>query len=219
MDEDAAAAAIERKKTKPFGTVLFGPGRDEIRVSSIRVYYECLLRASGKYAAEYYRRAKYTISVDSNVHGVMIGDGMFPVRTKSRLERVFVGKKGKNKVDLNIEDHVFVERESDITFDHHGKESKFPYKLNSSTMENYPKRLLEGTDSKVKRSSMTHGEIAKRLKHKLKKDLEGEVRDLEEEFTIREITEVYVPVYEARLIGPRKKVGILRIDAARRRMI
>ena len=33
---------------------------------------------------------------------------------------------------------------------------------------------------------------------------------------LREINEVYVPIYEARLIGPKKKVGIIRIDAVRK---
>ena len=218
MDEDEAMAAIERKKTKPFGS-LFGPGSKDIQVHSLKMYYECLLRASGKYIANYYRLSKYTISVDSNVREVVIGEGVFPIRKKSRLERVFVGKKGKNKVDLKIEDHVFVEHKLDITFDHYGKESKFPYKLNSSTMENYPKRLLDKTDSKIKKSSMTHEELVKKLESGLKKDLEAEVRELEEEFTVCEIAEVYVPVYEARLIGPKKKIGILRLDAARKQMI
>ena len=46
-----------------------------------------------------------------------------------------------------------------------------------------------------------------------------EVRKLEEEFVLREISEVYVPIYEARLIGPKKKVGIIRIDSVRKKVL
>jgi len=37
--------------------------------------------------------------------------------------------------------------------------------------------------------------------------------------TVNEINEIYVPVYEARLIGPKKKVGILRLDAVRKKVL
>jgi hypothetical protein len=49
--------------------------------------------------------------------------------------------------------------------------------------------------------------------------LKDEVRKLEEEFVLREISEVYVPIYEARLIGPKKKIGIIRIDAVRNKIL
>ena len=58
-----------------------------------------------------------------------------------------------------------------------------------------------------------------RLQSELKKPLESDVRDLSEEFILREISEVYVPIYEARLIGPKKKVGIIRIDAVRKKIL
>ena len=50
---------------------------------------------------------------------------------------------GKNKINLKLEEHVFVENEDELTFDHHGRNIKFPFKINSKTVENYPKRLLE----------------------------------------------------------------------------
>ena len=36
---------------------------------------------------------------------------------------------------------------------------------------------------------------------------------------LREISEVYVPIYEARLIGPKKKIAIIRIDAVRNKIL
>ena len=49
--------------------------------------------------------------------------------------------------------------------------------------------------------------------------MEEDVRKLNDEFVLREITEVYVPIFEARLIGPKKKVGIIRIDAVRKKVL
>ena len=45
------------------------------------------------------------------------------------------------------------------------------------------------------------------------------IENLKEEFVLREISEVYVPIYEARLIGPKKKVGIIRIDSVRKKIL
>ena len=108
---------------------------------------------------------------------------------------------------------------NELTFDHHGREIKFPFKLNSKTTENYPNRLLEKNPSNVKNSELTHDDAIKKLQSFLKKPLVDEVRKLEEEFVLREISEVYVPIYEARLIGPKKKVGIIRIDSVRKKVL
>jgi ribosomal protein S12 methylthiotransferase len=91
---------------------------------------------SGKYIADYFRKSTHTISVDSNVHKVIFGDGVFPVRSKSSFTKAFVGKRGKNKIDLKLEEHVFVEEEDELSFDHHGQDIKFPFKINSKTIEN-----------------------------------------------------------------------------------
>ncbi len=106
-----------------------------------------------------------------------------------------------------------------MAFDHHGREIKFPFKINSKTVENYPKRLLEQDSTNVKKSEMTYDTALEKLQSELKKPLEDDVRNLNEEFTLREITEVYIPIFEARLIGPKKKVGIIRLDAVRKKIL
>ena len=219
IEEQNALAIIEEKKTSLFKKMLKKPKREEVHVHSLKLYYECILMVSGKYIADYYRKATHTISVDSNVHEVVLGDGIFPVRSKSGLEKTFVGKRGKNKIDLKLEEHVFVEEEDELVFDHHGREIKFPFKINSKTVENYPKRLLDENEPNVKRPEITYDAGIERLQSELKKPLESDVRDLSEEFILREISEVYVPIYEARLIGPKKKVGIIRIDAVRKKIL
>lgn len=219
IDADEAMEIVEQKKTSPFKSLLSRPKKEDVHVHSMKLYYECILMVSGKYIADYFRKATSTISVDSNVREVVLGDGVFPIRSKSGLEKAFVGKRGKNKIDLKLEEHVFVEEEDELIFDHHGREIKFPFKINSKTVENYPKRLLEKNQPNVKKPELTYDAAISKLQSQLKKPLEADVRDLSEEFVLREITELYVPIFEARLIGPKKKVGIIRIDAVRKKVL
>ena len=210
---------VEEKKTKPFKSLLSRPKNEDVHVHSLKLYYECILMVSGKYIADYYRKATHSISVDFNVNEIVFGDGIFPVRSKSGIKKAFGGKRGKNKVDLKLEEHVFVEEEDELIFDHHGNELKFPFKINSKTIENYPKRLLEKNESNIKKLELTYGAAINKLQSQLKKPIEADVRNINDEFVLREITEVYVPIFEARLIGPKKKVGIIRIDAVRKKIL
>jgi len=219
LENDDVMEIIEQKKTTPFKSLLSRPKKEDVHIHSLKLYYECILMVSGKYIADYFRKSTHTISVDSNVHEVIFGDGVFPVRSKSGLKKALVGKMGKNKIDLKLEEHVFVEEEDELTFDHHGREIKFPFKINSKTVENYPKRLLTQNESNVKKSELTHDSVISKLQSQLKKPLDSDVRDINEEFVLREITEVYVPIFEARLVGPKKKVGIIRIDAVRKKIL
>ena len=219
IEEGEAMDIVEQKKTNPFKSLLSRPKKESVHIHSLKLYYECILMVSGKYIADYFRKATHTISVNSNVHEVALGDGVFPVRSKSGLEKAFVGKRGKNKIDLKLEEHIFVEEEDELTFDHHGREITFPFKIDSKTVENYPKRLLQKNEPNVKKPELTYDAAISKLQSQLKKPMESDVRDLTEEFVLREITEVYVPIFEARLIGPKKKVGIIRIDAVRKKIL
>jgi hypothetical protein len=219
IDETKVLEILEDKKTALFKSLFSRPKKSDIHIHSVKLYYECILLVSGKYMANYFRKATHSISVPSNVSEVVLGADVFPVRTKSNFKKAIVGKRGKNKVDLKLEEHVFVENEDELTFDHHGREVKFPFKLNSKTTENYPNRLLEKNSSNVKNCELTHDDAIKKLQTFLKKPLDNEVRNIEEEFVLREINKVYVPIYEARLIGPKKKVSIIRIDAVRNKIL
>ena len=219
IDENEVLEIIDDKKTTLFKSLFLRPKKNDVHIHSVKLYYECILMISGKYMANYFRKATHSISVHSNVSEVILGDGVFPVQTKSNFKKAIVGKRGKNRIDLKLEEHVFVENEDELTFDHHGREIKFPFKLNSKTIEHYPNRLLEQNASTVKNSELSHDDAIKKLQISLKKPLQDEVRKLEEEFVLREISEVFVPIYEARLIGPKKKVGIIRIDAVRNKIL
>ncbi len=120
---------------------------------------------------------------------------------------------------MKLEEHVFVEEEDELSFDHHGQDIKFPFKINSKTIENYPKRLLAKNESNIKKPELTYDAAISKLQSQLKKPLESDVRNINDEFVLREISEIYVPIFEARLIGPKKKVGIIRIDAVRKKIL
>lgn len=219
IEEQDAQSIIEQKKTTPFKSLLSRPKKEDVHLHSLKLYYECILVVSGKYVADYFRKATHSISVDSNIREIILGDGTFPIRSKSSFKKAFVGRRGKNKVDLKLEEHVFVEEEDELTFDHHGRNIESPFKINSKTIENYPKRLLQQNKSNIKKPELTNDAAIEKLQSHLKKPLEIDVRDITEEFVLREITELYVPIFEARLIGPKKKVGIIRIDAVRKKIL
>ena len=219
LDYDEASDIIYDKKTSIFKSHLKKPKKDEVHVDSIELSYECMLKISGKYVADYYRKTIHTVSVDSNVQEIIFGSGIFPIKEKSAFKRAFVGNRGKNKVDLPLEEHVFVEQENELVFDHNGTIVEFPFKVNSKTVENYPEKILENNLSHVKSPKITNQSAIEGLKEFLKKPLESDIRKLNEEFTLGNITEIYVPIYEARLTGPKNKVGLLRLDAIRKKIL
>ncbi|GAH02061.1 unnamed protein product, partial [marine sediment metagenome] len=78
IDETDAMAIVEQKKSDPFKSLLSRPKKEEVHVHSLKLYHECILTVSGKYVADYYRKATYDISVDYNIRDVVLGGGLFP---------------------------------------------------------------------------------------------------------------------------------------------
>ena len=218
VDDDQAKEIVSQKKTNVFRKLLRKPKPDEVHVQSLQLFYESILIVSGKYSADFFRKAVHPITVDYNVSEVVLGEGIFPIRSKSMIMKK-ISKKGKNKVDLKLEEHVFFEKEDQAAFDHHGREIKLPYKINSKTIENYPTKILKMYDKNVKKPEITYESVINKLAQKLKTHSESDVRELNDEFLVKEVIEAYVPIYEARLIGPKKKVGLLRIDSVRNKIL
>ena len=219
LDESKAEQLTDQKKTSMFRSVLSKPKKEEVHVHSLNLIYECITRVSGKYVADYYRSATHTISVDHNVREIVFGEGVFPIREKSKLSKTLGGKHSKNKIDLNLEEHVFIETSDEIYFDHHGDRTSFSIKLKSENLENYPKRVLDNSNTKIRKSEKKHDDLIDELLDVLKTPIKGDVRNITDEFTLDAVTEIYVPIFEARLVGPKKKVKILRIDAAQVKII
>ena len=218
MTKDEIDELVEEKKTDYFRHLLRKPDKSEVHVHSIVLTYEPYMIISGKYEADFYRKAVHTIKVDNNVREVVLQEGIFPTSSKSSVLGKMEGKRSKNKIDLELEEHVFVELETEITIDQHGKERKMTYKVHSNTQENYPNKILEKNNKKD--FEFTKEFAIQKLKDKLsEREIDSDVRDLNENFTVNEIFQVYIPIYEARLVGPRKKVEIMRVDAVKQKVV
>ena len=224
LDSDEASQIVENVKTSLFRKMLQKPKKSEVHVHSIKLFYEAFLILSGKYTASYYRKNMHTIPVDPTVKEIIIGDEIFPVKQGRGImgklsTKIQTTTKRKNRIDLELEEHVFLEEEQEIAFDHHGKEIKMPYKTSSKLIESYPKRTLEKTKQTVKKPEITYDAAVQRLVSKLKKSVSIGRRNMQEKITTNEIIELYVPIYEARLIGPKKNVRLMRIDGIRKKVL
>lgn len=219
IDNVEAAAIIGEKKTGVFKSLLKKPKKSEVNVDSIKLFYECILKVSGMYEADFFRKATHTLSVDSNVKEVAFGGKTFSIKKKSALRKAFVGSRGKNKVDFPLDEHVFVEEISDLYIDYNGNEVEFPFKINSKTTETFPEEILRENSQNIKKPKISIDSAIQILKDTIKKPLHNEIRNLKEKFTVLEIAEIYVPIFEARLTGPKNKVGILRLDAVRKKTL
>ena len=224
LDYNEAEEIVENRKTSLFRSMLQKPKKMEVHVHSIKLSYEAFLILSGKYNADFYRKTVHTISVDPAVREIIIGDDVFPIRygkgVLGKLNTKIKKSTGrKNQVDLELEEHVYLENERDIAFDHHGKEIKMPYKMSSKLIESYPRRTLEKTKNNVKKPEITYDAAVTRLTSKLKKSVSIGRRNLQEKITLNVIIELYVPIYEARLIGPKKNVRVIRIDSIRKKVL
>ena len=224
LDLSDAEQIVENRKTSRFRSMLQTPKKTEVHVHSLKLSYEAFLILSGKYNADFYRKIIHTINVKPNVKEIIVGGYTFPIKQgKGVLGRLHTKIKSstrkKNQIDLEIEEHVFLEEEKEVAFDHHGKEIKMPYKMSSDLIESYPRRTLGKVKNNVKKPEITYDAAVERLIVKLKKSVSIGRRNLQEKITINEIIELYVPIYEARLIGPKKNVRLMRIDSIRKKVL
>lgn len=219
LDELEAKKILEDKKTDPFKTLLTKPNKADVSISSFALIYEAMVMVEGNYSANYYRKATHSIKVDYNVSEVVLGDGIFPIREKSGWRKILGTKKGKNTVDLELEEHVFVDDDYTRFFNHLGDEVDFEFSYDPKIIENYPDRMLQEKEHTVKRPRLTEQEVIKKFESCIKRPKEKKIRDLDEKVTIRKVTEIYVPIFEARLVGPKSKVDLLRIDASRNKLL
>ena len=224
LDLSEAEQIVENRKTSRFRSMLQTPKKTEVHVHSLKLSYEAFLILSGKYNADFYRKIIHTINVKPNVKEIIVGGYTFPIKQgKGVLGRLHTKIKSstrkKNQIDLEIEEHVFLEEEKEVAFDHHGKEIKMPYKMSSRLIESYPRRTLGKVKNNVKKPEITYDAAVERLIVKLKKSVSIGRRNLQEKITINEIIELYVPIYEARLIGPKKNVRLMRIDSIRKKVL
>jgi len=221
LDLSEAEKIVENGKTSLFRSMLQKPKKMEVHVHSIKLSYEAFLILSGKYNADFYRKAVHSINVEPTVREIIVGDGVFPIKqgrgVLGKLNyKIKSSTKRKNRIDLELEEHVYLDDEQEVAFDHHGKEIKMPYKMSSRFIESYPRRTLGKVKNNVKKPEITYDAAANKLIARLKKSVTIGRRNLVEKVVVNEIIELYVPIYEARFIGPKKNVRIMRIDGIRK---
>ena len=218
LDSDAAEEMIDSRKVKSFQTLLHKPKKSEIHLHSLTLHFESILLLSGKYSVDFIRDAEHTLSVDKDVQEVIISDEVFPVKKKhgvlSKLEPSF-----KNKIKILMQERVMLENTADISFDHHGKEINLSYNDTVKLLEKHPKKTINENKESIRRPEITIAAAKSKLITKLKKPADAGTKSSEEIFDFRDILEIYVPIYEARLIGPKKRIKILRIDAVRKKIL
>ncbi len=217
LSHDEAEEMIENKKINSFKFLLQKPKKSDVRIISFKLYYEAFLLLSGKYTADFIRKANHTISVDNNVREVIIDQNTYPVSRKSSVLHKLEPTR-KNKVELEIEEHIYLENDDDMAFDYQGKTIDLPYHATKKIIENYTKtKLIKSW--KIRKPELTIDAMVKKLIDKLKKSVGDDVRSFHEELVLEDILEVYVPIFEAKLIGPKNKEKVLRIDAVRKKML
>lgn len=217
IDLDTAEEMVNNRKVKLFQTLLKKPKKSEIHLHSLKLFYEACLILSGKYRADFIRDASHTIHVDKNVRELILDDKVYPIPQKksvfSKLEPTW-----KNKIKVKFQERLVIENEDDVAFDHHGKEIDLSYKNIQKIIDKYPRKILNRDDN-VKKPEITIDATINKLISKLKEPTDKGVKSLDEEIKLYDILEVYVPVFEARLIGPKKKIKILRIDGIRKKVL
>ena len=213
IDSEKVQKVVEKNKVKAVRSFFKEPKKHDVHVESIKLFYEDFLILSGKYEAEFVRNASYTVSVNNNVKQIIIDGVTFPVEKKRGvLDKIGISSDNKIPVSITVEELVNMVQEDEINFDHHGKPVKFPYKINSETIESYPKKVLKKYKNSLRSSEISYKKAAEELLKKLKEKTKNGVKDLKEKFSAVNVNEAYVPVYEARIIGPNKKVALLRVD-------
>tara|TARA_Y100000590_G_scaffold419804_1_gene521880 strand:+ start:60 stop:764 length:705 start_codon:yes stop_codon:yes gene_type:complete len=218
IDYDEAEEMVDSRKVKLFQTLLHKPKKSEIHLHSLNLHFEAIILLSGKYSANFIRDSTHTLSVDKNVEEVIISDEVFPVKKKkgvlSKLEPSF-----KNKVKIDTKERVLLENTDDISFDHHGKEMNLSYSDTLKLLEKHPKKSLNEEKDSIRKPEITDDAVITKLIMKLKKPASSSISSSDESIKFQDILEIYVPIYEARLIGPKKRIKILRIDAVRKKIL
>ena len=218
---DSARELVDKKKTDAFRTMIIRkPKPSAVRVESVDLYYEATVAASARYTADYYRKAAHEIRVDRSVREVVVAGTAFAARGAGSLSKVMPGR-GRNTVDIELDEHVYVDRVASVHLDMSGAEIDAPYKGDlAKASEADPEAVLAAAgDGRVRRLDTDPYSAVKILRERLQERITGEARDLTDEFSVERFAEVYVPVYEARLAGPSRKMALMRIDAIRRSVL
>jgi hypothetical protein len=206
---------LNTKKTSLFGSALRRPKTDEITVENPQLFLEQVIFVSGNYDVDFNRDVSYTVKVDSDVREVTIGNEQFQIANASGVWKKMKQGVGMTKQDLEImvTEKAVKNATDSLYLDNHGLETTFPYSINSDTIENYAQRVLDVNKEHIRKNNIKDNEIFLMLGQKFKDDTSSDIEINQEDFTITEFLEIFIPVYETECYDKKKKVAIARIDA------
>jgi hypothetical protein len=206
---------LNAKKTSLFGSALRRPKSDEIEVENPQLFLEQIIFVSGNYDVDFNRDVSYMVKVDSDVREVTIGNEQFPIVNESGIWKKMKQGVGMTKQDLEIKvtEKAVKNTTYSLYLDNHGLETTFPYSMNSDIIENYAQRILDVNKEHIRKNTIDDNEVFSKLGQKFKEDISTEIEINQEDFTITEFQEIFIPVYETECYDKKKKVAIARIDA------
>ncbi len=206
---------LNAKKTSLFGSALRRPKADEISVENPQLFMEQVIFVSGNYDVDFDRESSYTVKVDSDVREVTIGNKQFTVANASGVWKKMKLGVGMTKQDLEIgvTEKAVKNSTDSLYLDNHGLETTFPYSINSDSIENYAQRVLDVNKEHIRKNKVEDRKVFSRLGRKFKDSIPSDIEINQENFTITEFLEIFVPIYETECYDKKKKVAIARIDA------
>ncbi len=206
---------LNTKKTSLFGSALRRPKADEITVENPQLFLEQVIFVSGNYDVDFNRDVSYTVKVDSDVREVTIGNEQFSIVNESGVWKKMKQGVGMTKQDLEVmvTEKAVRNATDSLYLDNHGLETTFPYSINSDSIENYAQRILDVNKEHIRKNNVKDSEVFSMLGQKFKDNISSDIEINQDDFTITEFLEIFIPIYEIECHDKKKKVAIARIDA------
>lgn len=220
-----AKQIMDKKKTTFFGSTLKRPKHDELKLEFPKLIFEQFLFLSGKYEIDYNRKSLFRIMVDANVKDVEIGKKKFSILSDSSKWKLITHKMkesigiGKQELFLEGEEHAFQKFSKFIYLNSSGIESDVIQDPTSDIIDKNPTRILQIHKDNIMKMSITTEFAIKKLVEKLQNSLQPDITINSHKLIINEITEFYVPIYEAYCSDSTKHKVIIRVDAINKNLI
>ena len=217
LDKEASRILINKKKANYFREFLRKPSPTQVCLTDFNLWYYPFLKIKGQYFAEYFRKAVHSLKVEKTVTKVLVGNNTFDLKTKKKFIEKIPGKRGKNIIDIDLEEFVNLNEKIEVILDENGDMVKEKTLGDLKTQENYPTKILR--EFPFKKIQITNDDAIDFIeKNCIKKIKDQKIRDLKEILQIDEITEIFVPIYEAKLVGPKNKSKLLLVNTIKKQI-
>jgi len=207
---------VEKKKTSLYGTVFTRPKPEQVSVLTVDLFFEPIWKIQGEYDIDFYRNNTHQISTDPHVKEIIIGTGIFPVLTSSGTWKKFkdsikIGEK-TNKTDIPVEEHMEINRESELYLNSQGQLVEPNLKIESKNIENYPDDFIKSNKNNIRSSDLTEEPIIDIFLLNVKNNLGDILRIVSERMIVNVFEQIFLPVYEIRVTDLKNTTKIMRID-------